>query len=195
MRCCVVMAVDIGPLGEGGVSPPEPVRDDPVRDDLGVEQGRSTRLTRVGKEDADPSDALAKTWKVMVGVGRAATAIVAFLASLARVNFSGATHEVHLRLWVVIAFVVALVGVAAFGVIYMYLNTKQVRDKISYWRSEAGPLAEGLRRLIAKSVSTTSGSRPIQSSTPFLAHDFRVSCDSYQAAILLPGADSPTRWR
>jgi Diguanylate cyclase, GGDEF domain len=91
----------------------------------------------VGKEDADPSDVLAKTWKVLAWAGGVAAAIVAFLGNLARVNFSGATHEIHLPLWVVIAFVVALVVVAAFVVTLMCVLTKWVRNNVSYWRGEA----------------------------------------------------------
>jgi hypothetical protein len=94
----------------------------------------------VGEEDVEPSDALARTRAILTRALGAATAIVAFLASLAAVKFSGATREVHLPLWVlwvVVVFAVALVGITALVGIFMYFNIQRVWGRVSYWRSKA----------------------------------------------------------
>lgn len=99
------------------------------------------------KEDADRSDALARTGKFFARAGVVASAIVAFLGGLAAIKFSGATREVRLPLWVFIVFVLALVGGAAFAVIFMFFEARGVWDDRSYWRSEALNLRDVVSRL------------------------------------------------
>ena len=93
-------------------------------------------LTRVVKEDADPSDALARAGAFFVRAWAVVSAIVVLLGGLAAIKFSGATRQVRLPLWVVIVFV-ALIGAAAFGVMFMYFVIRRYLDDRSYWRSEA----------------------------------------------------------
>ena len=101
----------------------------------------------MGKEEVHPSDALLRARAVLAGSAAAVSTVVVFLAALVAVTFGGATREIRLPLWVVIVFVVALVGVVASGVIFMYFETKRVWGDISYWRSEAGNLSDMVSHL------------------------------------------------
>ena len=92
------------------------------------------------KEEGDPTEALARTRRVLKGAGTAAAAIVTVLAAVTAVNLDRATGQVSLPLWTVVVGAVALLVVAAGSVVYMYFETRRVWEGIAYWRGEAANL-------------------------------------------------------
>ncbi|HEX6197355.1 MAG TPA: GGDEF domain-containing protein [Jiangellaceae bacterium] len=101
----------------------------------------------MGKDERDPTDALARTRAVLTRAAAATGAFVAFLATVAAFNFDEATREVRFPVWIVVIAAIALAGVVASYVIYMYFENKRMWDDVSYWRSEARNLADFVSNL------------------------------------------------
>jgi Diguanylate cyclase, GGDEF domain len=139
----------------------------------------------VDKEETNPSVALASTRAVLRRFAAAAATIVASLGTLAAIKLSGATHEVQLpvwAVWVVIAFIVALIVVAAACVIFMYFETERVGDSISYWYIKANNLAVAVSDLEHKAYhDEVTGLR----NTRALARELSTGANYDRCLILL----------
>ena len=108
----------------------------------GLERYRGQYAELMVREERDPSDALARTRAVLTRFAAATAALVAFLASVAALNVDRATNEIQLPLWAVGVFAAVLLGATAVYVIYTYFENRLLWEGISYWRGEAGNLAD-----------------------------------------------------